>query len=104
VTLREITSNLPLAEIGWARPKGKATDPFYSTAEYRAWATEVKRRAGWRCEAKGCGRSNGRLFADHIVEITDGGARLDLRNGQALCGAHHTLKTAAERDRRLAGG
>jgi 5-methylcytosine-specific restriction protein A len=34
------------------------------------------------------------MFADHIVEIKDGGALLDLRNGQCLCGSHHEIKTA----------
>lgn len=42
-----------------------------------------------------------RLFADHIVELKDGGAPFDVANGQALCGAHHTLKTAAERQKRM---
>jgi 5-methylcytosine-specific restriction protein A len=33
------------------------------------------------------------MFADHIVELKDGGLLLDLRNGQCLCGAHHEIKT-----------
>ena len=38
------------------------------------------------------------MFADHIVERKDGGADLDPRNGQCLCGRHHTMKTAQTRD------
>lgn len=104
LALREIVSKLPLAHIGWAKPETKLVDPFYNSPEYRAWAAEVKHRAGWRCEAQGCGRTGVRLFADHIVEIQDGGARLDPANGQCLCGTHHTAKTAAQRTRRLARG
>ncbi|OYW50928.1 MAG: hypothetical protein B7Z34_03715 [Novosphingobium sp. 12-62-10] len=38
-----------------------------------------------------------RMFADHKVEIKDGGAPFDLDNGQCLCGQHHSLKTAQAR-------
>ena len=34
-----------------------------------------------------------RLFADHIVELRDGGNPFELANGQALCGSCHTIKT-----------
>ena len=40
------------------------------------------------------------MFADHIVELKDGGAPYDLNNGQCLCGSCHTRKTVAERVRR----
>jgi hypothetical protein len=33
------------------------------------------------------------MFADHIVELRDGGSRTDPLNGQCLCGKHHSLKT-----------
>lgn len=40
------------------------------------------------------------MFADHIIERTDGGALYDMDNGRALCGSHHSLKTnQARRDR-----
>lgn len=57
-------------------------------------------RARWRCQAVEGGercRARGRLYADHIIEIEDGGAKLDPGNGQALCHAHHEAKTAAAR-------
>ena len=34
-----------------------------------------------------------RMYADHIVEIKDGGSILDVTNGQCLCYSHHTIKT-----------
>lgn len=84
-----------------ARPPPKVADAFYGTAEHAAWRRLVIQRAGGRCQWPGCGRG-GRLFADHIVERKDGGAPFDLNNGQALCGSHHTLKTNAERAKRMA--
>jgi 5-methylcytosine-specific restriction endonuclease McrA len=82
------------AKQGLAIPEKKA-DPFYSTPEFREWRDLVIKRAGNACEK--CGRRGVRLFADHIKEIRDGGARLDPANGQCLCGSCHTLKTGAER-------
>jgi hypothetical protein len=44
------------------------------------------------------------MFADHIVELNDGGAPFDVANGQCLCGAHHTAKTADARGARRYSG
>ena len=38
--------------------------------------------------------------ADHIVPLHRGGARYDLANGEGLCKAHHSKKTAGESARR----
>jgi 5-methylcytosine-specific restriction endonuclease McrA len=76
-------------------PAPKQVDPHYLTPEHRAWRGEVIRRARGRCCC--CGRSGGRLFADHIIERRDGGDPVDPGNGQALCGACHTVKTARAR-------
>ena len=95
---RLIVARLPLAPIRSAPVK--IADPFYASSAYRAWRRIVIDRAGGRCEAPGCGRVDRRMFADHIVERRDGGADLDMANGQCLCGACHTRKTAAERARR----
>lgn len=80
------------------RPRAKEAAAVYGTPEYRAWAVAVKQRARWRCEK--CGSRHGRLYADHIVEIQDGGAPFDVSNGQALCAPHHAEKTAQERAKR----
>ncbi len=81
----------------------KTVAPIYQSAEFRAWRQAVIDRAGGRCEAmigdKRCWKAapRNRMFADHIVELREGGAPFDVENGQCLCGAHHTAKTAAAR-------
>ena len=81
----------------------KVAAPVYQSAEYRQWREAVIARAGRRCEAVvdgvRCGKAEprNRMFADHIVEIKDGGAPFDVGNGQCLCGGHHTAKTAQAR-------
>lgn len=82
----------------------KEAAAHYQTPEHRAWAADVIRRAGGRCQWPGCtkGAPEHRMFADHITELSDGGAALDPANGQCLCGAHHSAKTAAARAARLA--
>lgn len=98
--LKNLRPKIATVDLRTARPAPKQADPHYASAEHLAWRRAVLERAGWQCEWPGCGRSNCRLFADHIVELRDGGAALDVANGQALCGAHHTLKTAESRRRR----
>lgn len=82
------------------KPPPKTADPIYHTAEYTAWREQVIERAGGVCQSPGCGRQERRMFADHIVEVRDGGAKHDPANGQCLCGSHHTRKTAEARARR----
>lgn len=86
-----------------ALPPPKEADAIYKSPEHLRWRAEVFRRAGGRCQAEGCSRADGetRMFADHIRELSDGGAPFDPDNGQLLCGRHHSLKTASERRRRL---
>lgn len=81
------------------RPMPKVADAHYLTPEHKAWAAEVFKRAGGRCQAPGCLKAapEHRMFADHIVERKDGGAALALSNGQLLCGSHHSEKTAKAR-------
>ena len=84
-----------------ARLPPKEAAPIYATTEYRHWRDAVISRAGGACEWPECRRSERRMFADHIKELRDGGDPFDPANGQCLCGAHHTHKTAVERARRL---
>jgi hypothetical protein len=85
----------------------KQADPHYLTPEHRAWREQVLARAGGRCEAIDNGhrcskaQPEHRMFADHIVELRDGGRLLDLNNGQCLCFSHHERKSAAARSQRL---
>ena len=87
-------------------PPPKAAEPLYQTVAYRIWRSDVIEAAGARCEAVDNGRRcwkaapRNRMFADHRVEVRDGGALFDVANGQCLCGAHHTAKTARARAER----
>ncbi len=90
------------------KPEPSYTNPLYLTPAYSVWRMAVVKRAGYRCEAKDnngirCSKAapQHRMFADHIVELKDGGAPLDSSNGQCLCGAHHTTKTVMARALRL---
>jgi hypothetical protein len=47
-----------------------------------------------------CGASEGWLYLDHVVELRDGGARLDPRHVMFRCISCHTRKTPAEAARR----
>lgn len=93
------TSTVPLP------PKVKAVE--YTTPQYRAWRSVVVARAGARCEAVDhgyrCSKAypEHRMYADHIVEIKDGGAVHDVSNGQCLCRSHHELKTIKVKKMRL---
>lgn len=86
--------------------KPKTADPIYLTPQHRAWREAVLARADRRCEAVDHGircakaEPEHRMFADHIIEVADDGDRFDARNGQCLCGSHHTIKTMRERARR----
>ena len=89
------------------KPEAKTAEPFYRTADYRAWREAVIRRAGRRCEAIDNGwrctkaEPRYRIFADHRTELRDGGAPLDVANGQALCSSHHVAKTYRARAERM---
>jgi 5-methylcytosine-specific restriction protein A len=82
-------------------------DLAYSTPAHKTWAAEVVARAGARCEAMDHGhrcikaRPEHRIYADHIIELRDGGQPFDLNNGQCLCASHHEIKTVATRAKRL---
>jgi hypothetical protein len=89
------------------KPEGKRVDRFYLTPEYRAWREKVIARAGRRCEAVDDGQRctkaepRHRMFADHVIEVKDGGAPYEPANGRCLCGSHHTFKTTQTRAARL---
>ena len=89
------------------KPPEKKAEPFYLSPEYRKWRELVVERAGRRCEALNaaggrCWRSEPeyRMYADHIREVKDGGAKFDPANGRCLCSSHHVKKTNQARARR----
>lgn len=72
----------------------------YCDKAHRAWRQAVLTRDAWACRA--CGRvcsGDREAHADHIVPISEGGARYDLANGQCLCHSCHSSKTRREHSR-----
>lgn len=107
--LKVLRQRLPRHEMYVARPlpTAKHTNPFYSRPEFRRWRAQVLQRARRRCEwvldnGAVCGVSNPKMYADHIVELSDGGAEFDPSNGQCLCASHHTFKTNLVKKGRVA--
>lgn len=92
---------VPTLDTAIAAPPPKTAAPIYGTPEHKAWRKAVIARAGGKCQGPGP-HKGWMLYADHVVEIKDGGDPLDVANGQALCAACHTRKTASERAKRQA--
>lgn len=104
--IKQIGSRIQIVDTRRVKLPAKVADRELLSPEHRAWRQAVLERAGYQCEAVDNGRrcqvrAPSRLFADHVVERRDGGARLDVGNGQCLCGSHHTRKTVAARTSRL---
>ncbi len=76
----------------------KVALPFYSTPEWISLRDQVRREARGTCQAPNC-KARGHIV-DHIVEISDGGAKLDRANVMLLCASHHQVKTQRERAKR----
>jgi 5-methylcytosine-specific restriction enzyme A len=81
-------------------PPPKVADSFYLSPEWRTLVADINLDRGAWCEDCGAG---GRLFGDHIVEIKDGGAKLDARNVRLLCSGCHARKTAKAKAARARG-
>ena len=107
MSLKSIGPKVQITDTSPVRLPPKTAESHYVSVEHRAWRSAVMKRAGWRCE-----HTNGhgircekaypghRLYADHIVELKDGGAKLDPSNGMVLCSEHHTIKTNEARAER----
>jgi 5-methylcytosine-specific restriction protein A len=98
--LATIGPRIPLFDARAVKPPPKKAAAIYHTSEYAVWREAVIANAGGMCQWPGCGRAEQRMYADHIIELEDGGARFDVNNGQCLCGSHHTRKTLDARARR----
>lgn len=87
-------------------PEPKRADPFYLTPEWQALMRRIIAERGRVCEDPHCDskthKPGMRVFGDHVVELRDGGAKLDKRNIMLRCGASHTRKTVAARAKRMA--
>ena len=66
-----------------ARATGR---PAASRLEWEAIQSQVRSRAGWRCQA--CGRRS-RLDVHHVIKRSRGGSDFDLDRLVALCRACH---------------
>lgn len=77
----------------------KVAMPFYQSPAWRALVAAVIKARGRRCED--CGAQGVRVFADHVVELKDGGAALDARNLRLRCGSCHGRKTEQRKRERI---
>ena len=102
-TLRTLRPSLAMLDVRVATSGPKQVDPYYLSPEHKAWRALVISRADGRCQDANCEQPErrGRLFADHVKELRDGGSATDPANGMALCGACHSRKTAAARRARM---
>ncbi len=102
--LRSLPPRLGRAPSRFPRQPKRAAE-HYGTPEHKAWAADAMNRAGYRCEDPDHDeihpRSGVKLYADHVVELVDGGGPLDPNNAMARCARCHGRKTAAERAKRL---
>ena len=79
----------------------KPSSSIYYTKEWRALVGRLIAERGRRCQL--CGGPTAmigkpvRIYADHIVELEDGGDPFAKSNIQLLDGRCHTTKTAAAR-------
>ncbi len=85
-----------------AAPPPKQADRELGTHDWKAMRRRVVTEAGGKCQHPGCGKAEPRMYVDHIVERSDGGAVFDRANLMCLCASHHTLKTNRERAKRMA--
>jgi len=77
-----------------------AYDAYRGTADERGYDADHRK---WRAAVlardpicKACGKSRA-TFADHVIPLNQGGAKLDLANGQGMCGPCHQAKRGRER-------
>lgn len=80
-------------------PPPKRAGAVYRDPRWRELVGEIKRERGSICED--CGK-RGRVIADHVVELRDGGAAFDKRNIRLRCDPCHGRKT--EQARRARAG
>jgi 5-methylcytosine-specific restriction protein A len=97
MALRTVRSRVPVSDNRRVKPPPKVADPFYSSHEWRQLLDSIIAKRGRQCQGERCGRTGCRLYGDHIIEIKDGGPKLDERNIRLLCGSCHGLKTSQAR-------
>lgn len=98
-TLRPMSMRIapPMRSDATAR-SAKPTLDFYGSAAWKAIRLEVQRDCRRTCQR--CGKTDTRIYVDHIVELKDGGAPLERSNLMGLCSPCHAKKSARERAKR----
>lgn len=102
--LRSLAPRIRSLELRTALPPEKTADTIYRSPEWRALVERLIVERARICQDVQCptpGRWQGRLIADHVVEIKDGGAPLDPRNVLLRCSTCHARKTAREAAARM---
>lgn len=107
--LRTIGHKLkPTVRRGPVVVREKRADPFYLSPEWKALMKRLIEVRGRRCQdpehEHGRPRDGVRLYGDHVIEIADGGAKLDPNNVLLRCGHCHGRKTAEARAARAREG
>ena len=107
--LRSLPPRLGPAPSRWPK-QTKRTDAELGTAAHKAWAEDVKARAGYQCQdpdhdpRQHRGGAGVTLYADHIEERQDAPhLALDRNNGMCRCASCHVRKTHLARVARLKG-
>lgn len=112
--LKALAGRIPAADIKTVAFPNKASNPFYSSLAWRRLIAELIAIRGRVCEdpqhnynrthrlknALPDSASLGRIYGDHIVELSDGGEALNPSNVRLLCAVCHGRKTAKEAIRR----
>jgi 5-methylcytosine-specific restriction protein A len=91
-----------LAQVETTGPS-KQADSFYLSKQWKSFRNLLIKERGWRCEDPKCETPRGpwkQIYGDHIIEIADGGAKLDRRNVLLRCGVCHGRKTRDEKLKR----
>jgi 5-methylcytosine-specific restriction endonuclease McrA len=68
---------------------------FYGSAEWRELSLQYRARHPFCVQCDQQSRTTLVDLVDHVIEIEDGGAKLDPANLQSLCFACHAVKTQA---------
>jgi 5-methylcytosine-specific restriction enzyme A len=104
-------SRIPVQDTRAVKPRRRPnapSAPLYASSAWRRLVQEVIAERGRRCEAEDCASpdrgASGRVVADHIVELKDGGPELDKNNIKLLCHQCHARKTSEVKRLRSEGG
>jgi len=109
VKLRTIGHKLkPTSRPSLVMVREKQAEPFYLSPEWKALMRHLIEVRGRRCEDPEHDRTKPRegvrVYGDHVIEMKDGGPKLDPFNILLRCATCHGRKTALERAKRAQGG